>query len=67
MAAIADSDTLFAADRPAWRDWLERHHAVRAQVWLLLHKRHVEEPSVRYDEAVEEALCWGWIDGLTKR
>ncbi len=36
-------------------------------VWLLLHKKHVEEPSVAYDEAVEEALCWGWIDGLTNR
>ncbi len=67
MAVIADSDTFFAADRAAWREWLERHHAARTQVWLLLHKKHVEEPSVRYDEAVEEALCWGWIDGLTKR
>ena len=38
----------------------------RTQVWLLLHKKHVEEPGVSYDEAVEEALCWGWIDGLTK-
>ena len=67
MAVIADSDTFFAADRAAWREWLERHHAARTQVWLLLHKKHVEEPNVRYDEAVEEALCWGWIDGLTKR
>jgi len=67
MAVIADSDTFFAADRAAWREWLERHHAARTQVWLLLHKKHVEEPSVRYDAAVEEALCWGWIDGLTKR
>ena len=67
MAVIADSDTFFAADRAAWREWLERHYAARTQVWLLLHKKHVEEPSVRYDAAVEEALCWGWIDGLTKR
>ena len=67
MAVIDDADTFFAADRAAWRSWLERHHAARTQVWLLLHKKHVEEPSVRYDEAVEEALCWGWIDGLTKR
>jgi uncharacterized protein YdeI (YjbR/CyaY-like superfamily) len=67
MAAMADSDTFFAADRAAWREWLERHHAERTQVWLLLHKKHVEEPSVGYDEAVEEALCWGWIDGLTNR
>ena len=67
MASIADSDTFFAADRAAWRAWLERHHAERTAVWLLLHKKHVEEPSVSYAEAVEEALCWGWIDGLTHR
>ena len=67
MAAIADADTFFAPDRAAWREWLAAHHAERTQVWLLLHKKHVEEPSVRYDEAVEEALCWGWIDGLTNR
>ena len=67
MADIALTDTFFAADRAAWREWLARDHAARTQVWLLLHKKHVEEPSVSYDEAVEEALCWGWIDGLTKR
>ena len=67
MAAIAEADTFFAAERGAWREWLERHHAARTFVWLLLHKKHVEEPSVSYDEAVEEALCWGWIDGLVNR
>ena len=67
MAVIADADTFFAADRAAWREWLAAHHGERMQVWLLLHKKHVGEPSVSYDEAVEEALCWGWIDGLTNR
>jgi uncharacterized protein YdeI (YjbR/CyaY-like superfamily) len=67
MAAIADADTFFAADRAAWRVWLEKHHNSTTVVWLLLHKKHVDEPSVTYDEAVEEALCWGWIDGLTNR
>ena len=65
MAVIAPEDTLFAEDRAAWREWLAAHHQDRTLVWLLLHKKHVQEPSVRYDEAVEEALCWGWIDGLT--
>ena len=65
MAVIAPADAFFAQDRAAWREWLAAHHEERTQVWLILHKKHVEEPSVRYDEAVEEALCWGWIDGLT--
>ena len=67
VAAIADTDTFFAPALAAWRGWLEVHHSTRAFVWLLLHKKHVEKPSVSYDEAVEEALCWGWIDGLTNR
>ena len=67
MAAISEADTFFAADRAAWRAWLAAHHGSATQVWLLLHKKHVGEPSVTYDEAVEEALCWGWIDGLTNR
>jgi uncharacterized protein YdeI (YjbR/CyaY-like superfamily) len=67
MAAIADTDTFFAADRAAWREWLAAHRSSAVVVWLLLHKKHVDEPSVTYDEAVEEALCWGWIDGLTNR
>ena len=67
MAVIADADTFFAADRAAWREWLAAHHAESTRVWLLLHKKHVETPSIGYDEAVEEALCWGWIDGLTNR
>jgi uncharacterized protein YdeI (YjbR/CyaY-like superfamily) len=65
MAVIAPEDMFFARDVAAWREWLAAHHQDSTQVWLLLHKKHVEEPSVRYDEAVEEALCWGWIDGLT--
>jgi uncharacterized protein YdeI (YjbR/CyaY-like superfamily) len=65
MATVAPDDTFFAEDRAAWREWLAARHRTETQVWLLLHKKHVQEPSINYDEAVEEALCWGWIDGLT--
>ena len=67
MAAIPPSDTFFAADRAAWREWLAAQHGSARVVWLLIHKKHAGEPSVTYDEAVEEALCWGWIDGLVNR
>ena len=65
MARDRPEDMFFAEDRAAWREWLAAHHQTRTQVWLLLHKKHVQEPSVGYAAAVEEALCWGWIDGLT--
>ena len=61
------TETFFAADRAAWRDWLEEHHAESREIWLILLKRHVPEPCLTYDEAVEEALCFGWIDGILKR
>ena len=67
MAAIADADTFFAPHRDVWREWLAAHHGSASVVWLLIHKKYAAEPSVSYDEAVEKALCWGWIDGLTNR
>jgi uncharacterized protein YdeI (YjbR/CyaY-like superfamily) len=61
------AETFHARDRRAWRAWLSKHHARKSEIWLLLYKKHVDKPSVRYDEAVEEALCFGWIDGILKR
>jgi uncharacterized protein YdeI (YjbR/CyaY-like superfamily) len=61
------TETFFAADRVTWRDWLERHHIDKSEIWLVFLKKHVDEPCVTYDEAVEEALCFGWIDGVLRR
>ncbi|HET9360298.1 MAG TPA: YdeI/OmpD-associated family protein [Vicinamibacterales bacterium] len=52
--------------RAAWRKWLEEHHATSRGVWLVFAKKHTKLPSLSYDEAVEEALCFGWIDSLVK-
>ena len=51
-----------ARSRAAWRAWLERHHATAREVWLVYAKKHSGKPTVRYAEAVEEAICFGWID-----
>lgn len=56
-----------AADRDDWRTWLERHHASEPEIWLVYAKKHTGKPSVRYAEAVEEALCFGWIDTTVNR
>lgn len=53
-----------AKNRTEWRAWLERHHTTEAFVWLVSPRKHLAEPAVSYDEAVEEALCFGWIDGV---
>jgi len=59
--------TVSPKSRRAWRAWLERHHARLAEIWVVYHKKHTGKASVRYDEAVEEALFFGWIDGRVKR
>jgi uncharacterized protein YdeI (YjbR/CyaY-like superfamily) len=53
-------------DREAWRAWLAKNYAREAELWVVLYKKNSGKPTVSYDEAVEEALCFGWIDGLTK-
>lgn len=52
----------YAKDRASWRRWLEKNHASAKNVWLLIHKKSSPRSSVTYVEAVEEALCFGWID-----
>ena len=48
--------------RKAWRAWLGKHHATSAGTWLVYAKKHSGLPSLTYKDAVEEALCFGWID-----
>lgn len=57
-----DKDSFYAKDRKSWRNWLMKNHAKRDSIWLLMYHRKSETPSVYYEEAVEEALCFGWID-----
>jgi uncharacterized protein YdeI (YjbR/CyaY-like superfamily) len=53
-------------NRKAWRLWLQKHYAKESGVWLIYYKKHTGESSVTYNEAVEEALCFGWIDSIVK-
>ncbi len=58
---------LHFTSREPWRAWLEKHHDSVEQVWLVFFKKHTGRPTISYDAAVEEALCFGWIDSLVKR
>lgn len=59
--------TFTAAGIEQWRHWLAEHHDSGAEVWLVFPKRHTGLPSVSYAEALDEALCFGWIDSLVRR
>ena len=49
-------------NRADWRDWLERNHETAAGAWLVTWKKPTGRPRIEYDAAVEEALCFGWVD-----
>jgi uncharacterized protein YdeI (YjbR/CyaY-like superfamily) len=64
---VTDSRSLLTfPDRAAWRNWLEPNHLHAQEAWLVLKKKRAEGASLSLDEAVREALCFGWIDGRLK-
>ncbi len=54
--------TCYASNLKAWREWLLTHHDQEKSVWLIIYHKDSKIPSVKYPEAVDEALCFGWID-----
>lgn len=57
-----DIQTFYAKNQQAWRNWLKKNHQKEKSVWLIIYKKNSGIPSVYYPEAVDEALCFGWID-----
>jgi len=58
---------LYFIDRDKWREWLSENHAESAGIWMVFYKKATSKPTIPYDAAVEEALCFGWIDSIIKR
>jgi uncharacterized protein YdeI (YjbR/CyaY-like superfamily) len=59
-------DPTFFATPAAWRAWLARHHATAAELWVGFYKRGSGRPSITWPESVDQALCYGWIDGVRR-
>jgi uncharacterized protein YdeI (YjbR/CyaY-like superfamily) len=64
---MAKIKTLYVTNRDEWRAWLAKHHASETEIWLIYYKKQSGQPRIPYNDAVEEALCFGWIDSLVKR
>src|SRR3989449_4211450 len=58
--------TFYAKNRREWRAWLSKHHRTAPEIWLIYYKKQSGKPRIPYNHAVEEALCYGWIDSLLK-
>jgi uncharacterized protein YdeI (YjbR/CyaY-like superfamily) len=59
-------ETLYATTGQDFRTWLEKNHKSKKEVWLIQYKKATKKPSIDYVQAVEEALCFGWIDNTQK-
>jgi uncharacterized protein YdeI (YjbR/CyaY-like superfamily) len=60
------TETLHVDTREKWRRWLETHHRDRSEIWLVSYRKHTGRTILPYNDAVEEALCFGWIDSTRK-
>lgn len=63
----AAPEPIFFASGDEWRAWLEAHHATEPEVWMGMWKKHTGKPTVAWSDAVDHALCFGWIDAVMRR
>ncbi len=59
--------TLYITKRSEWRSWLAKHHDSARDIWLIFYKKSSGKPRISYDDAVLEALAYGWIDSIVKK
>jgi len=59
--------TFYAKSEKQWRDWLRKNHKIEKSVWLIIYKKESNTPSIYYSEAVDQALCFGWIDSKANK
>jgi uncharacterized protein YdeI (YjbR/CyaY-like superfamily) len=60
------TETFYPKTRAAWRKWLLKNHATKQSVWMVMYKQASGKPTVSWTDAVDEAICFGWIDSLKK-
>lgn len=61
------TQTLYVTDAKAWREWLEANYKTEKEIWLVYYKQGTGKPRIPYNDAVEQALCFGWIDSIIKK
>ncbi len=60
------TQTLYVTDPEDWRNWLKQHYKTESEIWLIYPKKATGKPRIEYNDAVEQALCFGWIDSIIK-
>ena len=61
------TQTLYVSNRVEWRKWLKKNYKTEKEIWLVYYKKTSGKPRIEYNDAVEEALCFGWIDSTVRK
>jgi uncharacterized protein YdeI (YjbR/CyaY-like superfamily) len=61
-----EPETFYPKNQKDWRTWLEKNHNKKPSIWLIQYKKGIGKPTIGWSEAVDEALCFGWVDGKRK-
>jgi uncharacterized protein YdeI (YjbR/CyaY-like superfamily) len=64
---VKTGETLTVVTRDEFRQWLADHHQSKKEIWLVFYRKRTGKPTIAYNDAVEEAICYGWIDGQLNR
>ncbi len=67
MKGTIQMKQLYLKTTNEWREWLQNNHDKETEIWLIFFKKESGEPSIEYESAVEEAICFGWIDSIIKK
>jgi uncharacterized protein YdeI (YjbR/CyaY-like superfamily) len=65
--SINDTETFYPETKQQWREWLAENHSKKNSVWVIFYKKSAKKPSITWSEAVDEALCFGWIDSVKRK
>lgn len=61
-----ETETFYPKSRAEWREWLQKNHDKKQSIWIIYYKKNSTQPTITYSEAVDEALCFGWIDSTSR-
>ena len=64
--SVTITQTIYPTTISEWRNWLLKNHNKRSEIWVIFFKKSTGKPTLLYQDAVDEALCFGWIDGVEK-
>jgi len=64
---MKELEYIYFENQTSFRNWLQENHGISPGIWVIFYKKHTRKKCIKYDEALDEALCFGWIDSIIKK